>query len=201
MLALHTPFETTLHKIPVGAKLLALVVVTTGLFLTDALSLQILVMLGIAAVYWSQGTKFLKYGFSLLRPIWIFVGVIAVWHFVTADIYRGTVISLRMITAVACANLVTCTTKMDDLIDIVVRGLAPLQRFGVKPKRVGMLIALFLRFAPVLIEKSGKLQDSFRARSAKRATWKTVLPLAVIAIDDAEHVAEALRARGGIDGL
>ena len=34
--------------------------------------------------------------------------------------------------------------------------------------------------------------------AARRAGWRIVAPLALMALDDAEHVAEALRARGGV---
>jgi len=35
------------------------------------------------------------------------------------------------------------------------------------------------------------------ARSRRRPGWQLVLPLSLAALDDADHVAEALRARGG----
>lgn len=200
MLALSTPFATVFHPIPAGAKLLALLLCSTMLFLVTSLSLHILFLIGTTLLYVSQGTAFLWFGVRLLKPLWIFIAIIALWHVFTADIPQGLIILIRMITAVSLANLVTCTTPTDALIDTVMRLFSPLKRFGVKPKRIGLMIALFLRFTPVLIQKSAHLQDAFRARSAKKSTWKTVLPLAVIALDDAEHVAEALRARGGIDG-
>ncbi|PJE28084.1 ABC transporter permease, partial [Pseudooceanicola lipolyticus] len=43
------------------------------------------------------------------------------------------------------------------------------------------------------------LAESWRARSPRRPGLRTILPLAALAIDDAEHVAEALRARGGLE--
>jgi biotin transport system permease protein len=36
------------------------------------------------------------------------------------------------------------------------------------------------------------------ARSTKRNFWRVSVPLALSIFDDAEHVSEALRARGGI---
>lgn len=200
MLALSAPFDTRFHRIPAGAKLLALLMCSTLLFVIDSLALHIIFVLASSLLYLSQGMRFWQFGLRLLKPLWGFVIIISVWHLFTADINQGLVILCRMITAVSLANLVTCTTPTDALIETVMRLFKPLERIGLKPKRLGIMIALFLRFTPVLIQKSAHLQDAFRARSSKKTTWKTVLPLAIIALDDAEHVAEALRARGGVDG-
>ena len=200
MLALSTPFDTSFHRIPAGAKLLVLLICSTVLFVIDSLPLHVMFLAVVALLYLSQGIRFWWFGLRLLKPLWIFIAIISIWHLFTADIITGLVILFRMLTAVSLANLVTCTTPTDALIETVMRLFSPLKRLGLKPKRIGLMIALFLRFTPVLIQKSGHLQEAFRARSSKKTTWKTVLPLAVIALDDAEHVAEALRARGGIDG-
>jgi biotin transport system permease protein len=55
-----------------------------------------------------------------------------------------------------------------------------------------------IRFTPVLASKGAQLAQSWRARSAKRLSWRIVMPMTLLAIDDAEYVAEALKARGGV---
>jgi biotin transport system permease protein len=104
-----------------------------------------------------------------------------------------------MFSAVALANLVTMTSRMDDLIGLATWAANPLGRVGLKPRILAVSIALFIRFLPVLIEKGGFLVESWRSRSTKRASWRLVVPMALLALDDAETVAEALRARGGVD--
>jgi biotin transport system permease protein len=44
----------------------------------------------------------------------------------------------------------------------------------------------------------GKIADAIRARSPRRPGWRLVVPAALAALDDADHAAEALRARGGL---
>ncbi|HBH7903235.1 TPA: hypothetical protein KDX49_003259 [Vibrio parahaemolyticus] len=51
---------------------------------------------------------------------------------------------------------------------------------------------------PVLMSKGQKLSRAWRSRSNRRTGWRIVLPFTVLALDDADHVAEALRARGGL---
>ena len=106
-----------------------------------------------------------------------------------------------MVAAVGFANLVTITTPMDKMIKVIFASLAPLRRFGLRSERIAFAIGLFVRFTPVLIEKSAILAQAYRARTSKYGNWRIVLPLALIAMDDADHIAEAIRARGGLEKL
>src|SRR6056297_1033623 len=101
--------------------------------------------------------------------------------------------------AVALANLVTMTSRFDDLVEVVMWGLAPLARLGVNTAPIGFAIVLVVRFIPVMLDKARLLIDAWRARSPRRPGWQVALPITLVAVDDAEHVAEALRARGGFD--
>jgi biotin transport system permease protein len=121
-----------------------------------------------------------------------------VWHIVTQDGLAGAVISLRLLSAVAMANLVTLTTKLSDMIEVVRWVATPLRWIGLSTKQLELAIALVVRFTPVLADKGTQLSDAWRARSPKRPKWNIVTPFAVLAIDDAEHVAEAIKARGGL---
>ncbi|MEP1941579.1 MAG: energy-coupling factor transporter transmembrane protein EcfT, partial [Sulfitobacter sp.] len=58
---------------------------------------------------------------------------------------------------------------------------------------------MVIRFTPVLTQKGAALALAWRARARKRAGWKVIMPFLVLALDDADHVAEALRARGGFE--
>src|SRR3990167_6591155 len=57
--------------------------------------------------------------------------------------------------------------------------------------------AVVIRFIPVMQDRAEQISQSWRARSARRAGWRVLMPATLAALDDAEHVAEALRARGG----
>ena len=43
------------------------------------------------------------------------------------------------------------------------------------------------------------MQAALRARSHKKSGWRLVVPLTLSVLNDAEHVASALRARGGVE--
>lgn len=197
MLTLTSPVETRLHRLPAGLKLALLALAAIGLALLPLGGL-VLAAAGVVALYLAQGTVFAAHGLHMLRPLWPFLLVLLVWHVFTADLPRGLEVALRLLTAVALANLVTMTTRLEDLISVVERLAAPLARFGLSPRVLAVSIALVIRFVPVFLLRVNQLAEAWRARSRGRANWRIVVPVALTALDDADHVAEALRARGGL---
>ena len=181
MISLTSPVRTRAHDWPAGAKLLALCLATVGLFFVESLTLQ---AIACAAV--------------LMAILWPFVAVVLLWHLLADDFRAGAVIILRMISVVALANLVTMTTRLTEMTDLMRRLLAPLRRLGVRTDAVELAMALVVRATPALLDKGQNLRDAWRARTHRRPSWRIVLPFMLLAVDDAEHLAEALRARGAI---
>lgn len=198
MLTLTSPFETSLHRLAAGPKLLALAGLSIGLFTLQSLALIVAAGGAVAALYLAFGWPFARYGVAMLRPLWPFLAILALWHGWTGSWALGLAIGGKMLVAVALANLVTMTTRLDDMIAVVERVTAPLARFGVQPRVLAVAIALVIRFTPVLMDKARQLGQAWRARSARRANWRIVLPISLMALDDADRIAEAIRARGGL---
>jgi biotin transport system permease protein len=80
---------------------------------------------------------------------------------------------------------------------------APLRLVGGRPQRVGLLIAMALRFIPVLVERADRIRAAQAARGGAprgvRALRTTVAPLLVQLLQMAHDVSEALDARGADD--
>lgn len=197
MLTLTFPHETPLHRLPAGAKLAALCLLTLLLFRLNGVVPLAACAVAVAALHGLGGMALLRRGAAAIRPLWPFAVVLVVWHGVTGDLAGGGVILLRLVTAVAAANLVTMTTRLDAMITVVERLAAPLARFGLPPRRLALAIALVIRFIPVLSDRLAQIRDAWRARSPRGPGWRILLPTTLAALDDADHVAEALRARGG----
>lgn len=196
MLTLTSPVETPLHRLRAGPKLAALAVFTFALFWTHSPALLGLALLLVTGFYLSAGRRFARHGLRMLRPLWPFVAVVALWHLWLDDLATGGVILLRMVTAVAAANLVTMTTRLSDMITVLERMARPLSPV-LPPRRLALALALVIRFIPVLSERAGQLSLAWRARSSRPPRWRLFGPVALAALDDAETVAQALRARGG----
>lgn len=197
MLALTSPVQTPLHRLPARLKLAALALFTLGLFQLQSPLLLALALAAIAAFHLPGGWPFAAHALRLLRPLWPFALVLALWHLWTEDLANGATILLRLTTAVMAANLVTMTTRLSDMIAIVERLAAPLARLGLPPRTLALAIALAIRFLPVLSDRLTRIGESWRARSPRRPGWRILTPATLATLDDADQVAEALRARGG----
>ena len=198
MISLTSPVRTRAHDWPAGAKLLALCLATLGLFFVESLTLQAIACAAVLMAYLLPGRVFFRAGMSRLFILWPFVAVVLLWHLLADDFRAGAVIILRMISVVALANLVTMTTRLTEMTDLMRRLLAPLRRLGVRTDAVELAMALVVRATPALLDKGQNLRDAWRARTHRRPSWRIVLPFMLLAVDDAEHLAEALRARGAI---
>ena len=198
MIALTSPVETPYHRLPAGLKLAALCLFTFAIFLAEGLALHLGALALVAALYLVGGLRFARAGVAMLRVLVPFLVIIALWHGLTGAFAEGAKLALRLLAAVGLANLVTMTTRLDDMIGVLRWLTAPLRRLGVRTGALELAIALVVRFTPVLAEKGGLLAEAWRARSPRRPGWRIVAPFALLAIDDADHVAEALRARGGV---
>jgi biotin transport system permease protein len=198
MISLTSPIETRAHRWPAGAKLAALCAATMALFALPDLRMQGVAALICLALFALPGAVFFRAGMASLWRLWPFIAVIVIWHGLTGDLAQGVAIALRVLTAVGFACLVTMTTRLTDLMAVMTWLLAPLRRFGLPTRALELALALVIRFTPVLALKGEALAQSWRARSAKRPSWRIVLPMTLLALDDAEYVAEALKARGGV---
>lgn len=196
MLTLTSPVETPLHRLRAGTKLATLALFTIALFAATSAFWLGLALLIVATLHLCGGTVFARHGLRMLRPLWPFVVLVALWHLWLEDLATGAVVVLRMATAVAAANLVTMTTRLSDMITVLQRIATPLSPV-LPPRRLALAIALVIRFVPVLSDRAGQLSQAWRARSPNRPGWRLVAPAALAALDDADCVADALRARGG----
>ena len=198
MISLTSPVRTRAHDWPAGAKLLALCLATLGLFFVESLTLQAIACAAVLMAYLLPGRVFFRAGMSRLFILWPFVAVVLLWHLLADDFRAGAVIILRMISVVALANLVTMTTRLTEMTDLMRRLLAPLRRLGIRTGALELAMPLVIRATPALLDKGMNLRDAWRARTHRRPSWRIVLPFTLLAIDDAEHLAEALKARGAM---
>lgn len=195
MLSLTSPIATYAHRIAAGPKLALLCAYTILLFALKSPCALALASLPLAALIAAAGAQFAATSVQMLRPLIPFILIVGLWHLITKDPNGGPIL-IRMITAVAAANFVTMTTRLSDMITVLERLVRPLAPI-LPPKSFALAIALTIRFTPTLLARAGQIAEAWRARSPKRPGWRILLPTTLAALDDADRVAEALRARGG----
>ncbi|WP_067823494.1 energy-coupling factor transporter transmembrane component T family protein [Nocardia inohanensis] len=194
MLSLYHDARTPVHTVPAGAKLLVLAVTGTGLFFVHSiawLAIALAVVFGLYAVAripWRVTGKQLL----TLTPVLLLI-MLAQLLFVGRD--SAITVGLRLLTLILLANLVTLTTRTSAMIDTIERALTPLRPLGVRPDRVGLLVAMTIRFVPVIREQAELVRAAQRARGIERSTVFLV-PLLIRTLRMADGVGEALDARG-----
>ena len=101
------------------------------------------------------------------------------------------------------AAVVTATTRVTAMVAVVERVCAPLRWVGVRPARIGLVIAMALRFIPLVAERADRIREAQAARGGStrglRGLRTTVVPLLVQVLQLAHTVSEALDARGADD--
>ena len=194
MLTLTSERQTRAHGWPAGVKLAGLVLWTLVLFQLPGLApaMTAMALAALAAFGLGIGADWLR----LFRLLWPVALVLALWHLASGTPRDGAVAIARRLAAVGAANLVTMTTRLADM-QAVVQWLARPLSGVLPPQALALSVALMIRFVPVMLLRWEALALAFRARSARRGTWRIAMPAVLAALDDAEHVAEALRARGG----
>ena len=122
----------------------------------------------------------------------------AVWHLYIGNVDKGVTLIFRLISALLIANLFLLTSKIHDIILAIQKYSFFLKIFRINPHAVSVTLGLFIRSIPILNQRAKNLMLAQSARSTKRSFWRISVPLALSILDDADHVSEALRARGGI---
>lgn len=199
MIASTSDIRTWAHGVPAGAKFAALLLATAAVLWITAIPLLAAALLLTAVLYLSCGWRFAMLALRALRGIAVVAAIIGLWHVVAVSPQSAALVVLRLVIAVALANFVTLTTRISDMTGLVDALLGRLGVPAAPRRRIALAMALTMRFIPVLGVKARLLTEAWRARSPRRLSPRIALPLSLLAIDDAEHVAEALRARSGTE--
>ncbi|MCH2067991.1 MAG: energy-coupling factor transporter transmembrane protein EcfT [Shimia sp.] len=195
MLDLYSPGTSLLHRLPPAAKMLAMLIGATLLFLNESLPITVAATLGILALY-PIAQLTLKQAFAQIRPLLIiFVLFFAVqWYF--SGLELAAYVVLRLTALILLASLVTLTTRSSDMIDTMTRGLRHLKPLGVNPEKVSLAISLALRFIPVLAQITREVREAQKTRGLERSVIAVAMPMAIRAIKMADDISDAIDSRG-----
>ncbi|WP_321338869.1 energy-coupling factor transporter transmembrane component T [uncultured Cohaesibacter sp.] len=201
MLSLTVEQRSWMHRLPVWLKLLLLCLFTLVLWPLEDWRLLLASCLPVAVLYFSAGRSFAKLGAQRLKPVVYLVAIIFIYQIVTGRIEEGLAICLKIIATVSLANLVTMTSRLDDMMAVIETLAKPFYALGLPPRALGFAMGLVIRFTPLFLQRGIQLNHAWRARSPRRTSPRLLVPLALSAIDDADRVAEALKARGGLQNI
>ena len=199
MISLYLSEQGWMHRAPAWLKLLGLAATSIVVLPLQHWNEMAVALTLVIALYGTLGTRVLA-KIALIRPLLPLLAIILAFHVWLGTTHDGVVSIMRMLSMILLANLITMTTRMDEMMAVLEPVFHPLGWIGFKPKRLSLAVALMIRFTPVLFALISALEDSYFSRSGKRGGWRLVAPFTIQTLCMADHVSEALAARGGEDG-
>ncbi|WP_417712642.1 energy-coupling factor transporter transmembrane component T family protein [Roseibium aggregatum] len=200
MMSVYLQGNSWAHRLPAGLKLLAIAVASLLLLQYTSFRVLLPALAAVLLCYASLGRDGLAQ-LKLLRAMSLLLAALLALHWVSGSLLEGATIILRLAIMILAANFVSVTTRMDDMLNAVQPLFKPLEIFGFSPRKPALGVALVLRFAPYMLVVFAQLREAWQARTGTRNSWRLLAPFAIQSLSMSDHVAEALKARGGSQGL
>lgn len=191
---LYIPGPSPVHAVPAGWKLLGLLAACTALFFVHSPPVLAAAGLALVGLYRVAGLRAREVGWAL-RPAAVLLPCLFVLHALLSGWRPALALVLRMGVLLGLATLVTLTTRVSELLEVLERALRPLRFLGLSPARVGLMLALTLRFIPVLFAHLEEIREAQRARGLEHDARAVLVPLLVKTLRMADALTDALEAR------
>jgi len=194
MIGVFHPGTSLVHRAPALLKLGVLAVIVTAVALLGSLvwlgaaSVLVVVLFAVARVPFALAWR------QVVPILWVLAFAVPV-QVIFGGWEAAALMALRLVLAVALAGLYTLTTPVSATLDAMQALLRPFRRW-VDGDRVGLALALTIRCVPLLAELVREVLEARRARGAEGSIRALAVPVIVRALRTAEHLGEALIARG-----
>jgi len=218
----YLPGDTVVHRLDPRVKILSVVALSVLIFASTWTGILLISVLLAAVVAAARVTPAKLLG--ALRPVAVFMAVIFLVHLFFTEgrsilslsplpvsitqegLVGGIYVTWQFAGLVLSAAVLTMTTTPSDLVGGIERLLRPLTRVGIPSQDLAVMIAMALRFMPMLLEEYDRIRMAQMARGADFATGGLVqrtravaalaVPLLLSAFRRADELALAMEARG-----
>lgn len=194
-LGLYRPGATIWHRLPVGAKLVALTLLGVAVVLSRGPTTALL-LLALAAAAAASARMPARATLRGLLPVLVAAVGLGAYQWWQRGPTLAIEVAADLVTLVVAAGVVTATTPVDRMLDVIERAARPLRRVGLRPEIVALSVALMLRTIPALVQTAGEVRDAARARGLERDVRALLVPAALRTVARARATGEALAARG-----
>lgn len=184
-----------LHRVPAGFKLAGLALFSLLLLPVDDWRILAGTLAMVLAIYAGFGRAGLA-RLGLLRPLIPLLVIVGGVQALSSGWHAGAVVGLRLLTMLLLADLVSMTTTMTALMDVLAPLFNLLRPLGVNPRKMALAVALVLRFVPVLLTRWRAREEAWKARTNRRVPLRLVAVFLADILQLADRVAESLDARG-----
>lgn len=192
---IHQPGDSVLHRLPVGAKLLGLMVLSVAIVAIRSMpaSWAWLALALVLAVVAGLRLRLLVRATRAVLVIAI-VAALAQWWLHSGARAVETLVDL--VALALAAIVVTATTPVNAMLDAMVRWLTPLRRLGVDPERVALTFSLAIRSLPGTLAIAQETRAAAIARGLERNPRAYLTPFVIRVVAQAHVTGDALHARG-----
>lgn len=204
LFGVHRPQRNWLHRLPVGAKGVGLLLLSVALILPWQRWIPgiehpwpvPLMCLAVVMVLGATGGVGPRSWWGTIRPALLIFALLAGYHVLVGTPHRGAGVLLTVLAAMLATRVLLQTTPQADLLDALVRLLGPLRVVGVNPERVGLAIQIMLRAIPYLLGVVSDIRSAAAARGIRMGPVRAATPAVIAAVAHAQRTGEALAARG-----
>jgi energy-coupling factor transport system permease protein len=217
----YAPGDSSIHGLDPRTKVLAfMAAMGCALALRQSVFLLLLGILGLG-LYKAAGLQ-VRIALKNVRPfVWLFFLTFALHAFFTEgrEVYRvplihgvvtaegianGIYYTLRIVVLLILANAMTLTTSPMELTDALERFLRPFRRIGVPAHEIALMVSLAIRFVPIFIEETDRIQKAQASRGSRvegpfwvriRGIFPVIVPLFLSSFRKAGDLAYAMDAR------
>ena len=214
------PADSAIHRLDPRVKLAGTFVFLVSLFITKSITGYIIATAALAICirlstvpfkFITRGLKAILFvllisvSFNLFLTPGELLFKIGFLKFTREGLKTAGFMAVRLIYLVIGSSIMTLTTTPTQLTDGLEKSLGFMNRFKVPVHEIAMMMAIALRFIPILIEETDKIMKAQTARGADfesgnlikraRALVPILVPLFVSAFRRASDLANAMEAR------
>lgn len=200
MISIYIAGNSWVHRLAAGSKLGLFLILSLALFSVNSLLILLLLTALTLMLYLQLGKQALA-SLRLILHLMPFLAVLLLLHTWNDSFLWGMVITVRLLLLTLLANLISLTTRLKDMLNVLEWALKPLDILGINTRQTAFAVALMLRFIPVLLAIYDALMEAWQARTMRKPRWRLIPPFIIQTLKTADHVGLALQARGGARGL
>lgn len=195
LIGAYRPGATVLHRMPAGAKLVALAVISivTVAYRSPATSVAV-VLVSVALLVLARAR--LSLVLRTLRGLLIVLGLVAAYQVWQQGWQHAVTVTGALVGLILLGTVLTVTTSVDEMLDTITRAAVPFRRLGVDPDLVALAFSLLIRGIPTTIDLGTETRQAAMARGLERHPRALVTPMVIRAVAHARATGEALHARG-----
>lgn len=191
----YFPGNSWLHRSPAGVKLAVLMLAGAGLMWVRDWTILLLVLTVVLVLLYQSGVGVQQLWLQLKTLSWL-VLVLVLFTAIAQSPLVALEVGLRMCALLLGALLVSMTTSIARMMEVLIWLLQPLQKLGwVNSERVALVFGLTLRLIPELSVQWQEIREAQAARGLSANPFTMGVPMLLRTLRRAQDIADALDAR------